>query len=392
MKRTIFFIGGGIILVGLLGFWLYSFLYGSPTNTTPNFTDFSLFNGGDNEEVAALPEIPVVENPQVDVSGEPLRQLTTKPVIGMQIVRNGSGEFMRYAEAGTGHIFDIDLKTGSETRVSQVSVPVASEAKFSQDGLWVAIRSGYVANDEVVLVKISTETDSDEKTTLPNVIDSFAFGSNNNFFFSEIAGSSLVGNSYNLDTKETIKIFSIPFTAATILWSQSTSTPHYALTKPAASLTGYLYAIKGGQISRTPISGRGLTAVAYSDIVFSTTDSKGNINTYSYNSNSNNIDTLGFPTLADKCVQSSGGSTLYCALNQNTTGTDLPDSWYKGSRSFDDRLWKRTKITSNEQVVNFSAAAGRPLDVYTPKLTTDSEMLYFINKIDQTLWIYEFSN
>ena len=110
MKRTYFYIAGGTILFLLIGFWVYSFLYGSPTNGDSVFTNLGIFGQNNTEEI--ITPLVIEENPTVDVATERLRQLTTKPVIGARIVDLASTTVMRYVEAGTGHIFDIDLVSG----------------------------------------------------------------------------------------------------------------------------------------------------------------------------------------------------------------------------------------------------------------------------------------
>ena len=67
MKKAYFFIGGGLIISILVGFWLYSFLYGSPTNSASIFTNLGIF-GQDNSVPFETPS-PVDEGaPYVDTT------------------------------------------------------------------------------------------------------------------------------------------------------------------------------------------------------------------------------------------------------------------------------------------------------------------------------------
>ena len=180
MKRTYFFIAGGVIVCILVGFWVYSFLYGSPTNDGSIFTNLGIFGQNNTEEIYTPPVIDEV--PTVDVNTEKLRQLTTKPVIGARIIDKASTTIMRYVEAGTGHVFDIDLVSGQEVRVSQISVPSAEKAVVSPNGSYVAIRSGLGNEGLVTLVDFSDLANPTSKK-LPNQMRTFAFGYNNELLF-----------------------------------------------------------------------------------------------------------------------------------------------------------------------------------------------------------------
>ena len=387
MKKIFYYLGAGVIILGLIGFWLYSFLYGSPNNATPQFANFDLFG---NETV--VPEVvpPVtIAPPVVDVALAKLRQLTTKPVIGMRIIVRGNNLLMRYVEAGTGQVFDISLKNGMETRVSPISIPVASEAIISDSGEYIAVRSSEQSGNEVVLIHIR-ESGTPSKETISASVTNFEFGTNNIFYYGTLVGATLEGRSYNLTTQETKRLFTVPFTAATILWSRQASASHYVLTKSAASLTSHLYEVRGANIIRTPISGRGLTVLPYQQsILFSIVEATGQVKLFNYSLVQKNTQLQIIPALADKCISELRGTNLYCAANLDTRDANLPDSWYKGLVSFDDRIWKIDKLGINSQIANPSTISGRPLDLNKIKITNDGRMLYFVNKIDQSLWVYE---
>jgi len=391
MKKIFYYLGAGVIILGLIGFWLYSFLYGSPNNATPQFANFDLFG---NETV--VPEVvpPVtIAPPVVDVALAKLRQLTTKPVIGMRIITRGNSTLMRYVEAGTGQVFDIDLKTGTETRVSPISVPLANEAKVSPSGRYVAIGSGIQTGNDVVVINLPETGTTPTKQNLPVSVANFDFGQDDVLFYSTVIRSTLEGRSYLPSTLETTKLFSVPFTAATVLWSNHASTSHYVLTKPANNLTSYLYEVKTGSLMRTPISGRGLTVLPYKDsILFSVIlaiDNADRLALYRYNITQKKTEGLVVGALAEKCISETIGTDIYCGANLDTPGSGLPDNWYKGLITFDDRIWKTSQSGASSQIANLRALSGRPIDIYKPQLTNNSEMLYFINKTDQSLWLYE---
>jgi hypothetical protein len=387
MKKILLYSIGGLIIVLLIGFWVYSFLYGSPNNDTPTFASFDFFGGEAAAPVESMPA-PTTETPRVDVAGAKLRQLTTKPVLGAQVINIGQAGTIRYVEAGTGHVFDINLDSGTEERVSQVSIPVASEAVVSQSGEYVAVRSGYTDNNEVVVIHIP-RTGTPSRQTLPANITSFAFGLNDVLYFAQVSGATLLGKSYRPQTLETSQLFTVPFTAATILWSDNASTSHFVITKPAATLTSYLYEVKAGNLVRLPLFGQGLLVVPHHKNLLWSMTSENGITMGMLDTETQNPSTLSVPTLVSKCVFSQGG-TIYCGADLEIgQKRNLPDAWFKGQTSFTDRLWSIDTEKVSTQIANPLTLSGRTIDVMSPELSPDEKMLYFINKMDSSLWLYE---
>ncbi|PIW96925.1 hypothetical protein COZ82_02310, partial [Candidatus Kaiserbacteria bacterium CG_4_8_14_3_um_filter_38_9] len=204
------------------------------------------------------------EKPVVNVASlAKLRQLTTRPVIGFREFQASSTapKFITYAEGGTGNIYTINLSSGEETRVSNVTIPIAEKAVFSGNGRFVAIRSGFTNKNEVMLVDLDDLNDI-KSEVLSFRINDFTFSNTDDFLFTETVSTGIIGRSLNPLTKEVKNIFNIPFQQVTMVWSRDGVTPHYAYPKASSLLLGYLYVIKEGSIVRVPISGSGLTAEA----------------------------------------------------------------------------------------------------------------------------------
>ena len=78
----------------------------------------------------------------------------------------------------------------------------------------------------------------------------------------------------------------------------------------------------------------------------------------------------------------------FCVSPFELTELNFPDSWYKGQFISEDNIWEigndaATMISSPSRTI------GRSLDIINLQITTDGKMLYFINRIDNTLWLYE---
>lgn len=384
MKRTYFFIAGGIIVCILVGFWVYSFLYGSPTNDGSIFTNLGIFGQNNTEEIYTPPVTDEV--PTVDVNTEKLRQLTTKSVIGARIIDKASTTIMRYVEAGTGHVFDIDLVSGQEVRVSQISVPSAEKAVVSLNGSYIAIRSGLGNEGLVTLIDLSDIT-SPSSTKLPNQMRTFAFGYNNELLFTETSLGQTEGKGYLPSTAATRRLFTAPFVAHEMAWSESSTTNHIIYTKPAASQIGYAYEVAASGLRRFPYSGFGMTITQSGGVRF-----VGRLMDGSYRAIIINAAGQGSESPAalipEKCVGSGGLGRQYCASPFELTERDFPDTWYKGQYISNDNLWEINGGSAT--LLAFpSRTLGRNLDVVDLRLSQDGQMLYFVNRIDNTLWLYE---
>lgn len=386
MKRTYFIVGAGIILSILVGFWVYSFLYGSPTNNDSFFTNLGIF-GQDNSVPVVTPDTLPEESPTIDVTNDPLRQLTTRPVVGMRALAVGSTTLMRYVEAGTGHIYDIDLATGRESRISNISVPVASEAAISPQGDYVAIRSGYNNQNELLLINL-TNRENPTSIVLPNQVESFTFAFNNELLFTEFSLGQTEGKGYLPSTGATRRLFTAPFTAHNMAWSNSSTTNHIIYTKPAASMLGYAYEITAGGLRRLTQSGYGLAVTQSNGVRFIGQQNNGTYITDIVDKDGKSFRSPG-AIIPEKCVAGARRADNYfCTGPFELRDSNFPDSWYKGSLVLDDYIWEARRGGATLLVYPLRSI-GRSLDITNITLSPDEKMVYFTNKIDKTLWLYE---
>jgi hypothetical protein len=392
MKKITLIIIGITAVIVLFLVWVYLLIYGTPTKVNEFFTDFSFFSGEAVTEITPDPT-PVDETPVVvDVVKDKLRQLTTRPVIGFYEFQATTTEpkFIHYAEAGTGHIYQINLVSGEEIRLSNTTVPNAETAVFSPDGNYVAIRSGYGISSEVVLITL-IPGGSGEAEPLTPIMTDFTFSFENELLYTEQSGIGTLGKAMSLKTKVSRTQFTIPFQQVTMVWSHDATTPHYVYPKATAKLNGYLYAIVNGTIVRQPIDGLGLTAKASADYIFYTEVPGAEPISYFYEITTRKLSSSPILLEPSKCDFSPRSkSTLYCGHELTTYSYNFPDDWYRGTRSFSDRIWLiDLKSQSASQIVSPPQVAGRDIDIIKMRVASDAKMLYFVNKNDNTLWLYE---
>lgn len=387
MKKTLLISGGILLILIAIGVWAYLFIMGTPKEGEGIFSNFGF--GNNDVPVITDGNPSIVDTSSVTQSGntQRLRQLTARPVAGATFIQGG----IRYAEKGTGHIYDIMFSTGNESAFSSVTTPRIVEAVFSPDGNRVALTS---ENNDGLDVYVSTITRDDQGTVkldgaaLPTNIREVSFSdTGESVYYLEETSAGATGRSYNFARKVTETLFSIPLRDTQVLWRD----PVYVYTTPTAEQAGYLYKLTGSTMSFTVLGEKGLMAIPYEEgLVLSTSVEEGLLSTayekgYAY--------TMPIGMFPDKCVDDpKATSTLYCAapLEFESLSAAYPDDWYKGIVSFVDALWK-IDVTKSEAVLvsDLLAESGRAIDVMEMGASEHGDYLYFINKNDDTLWMYD---
>ncbi|MCR4285697.1 MAG: hypothetical protein NUW00_02250 [Candidatus Kaiserbacteria bacterium] len=384
MKKPIFVTLSIIVTILILGIWAYLFTFGTPKDGAEIFTNFGL---GNNEGVSPV----IVDSTTVDVSdatqeGAPqaLKQLTLRPVAGATFT--GNDDVVRYVEQGTGHIYSINLVSGAESLISGTTLPGTREALFAKDGAQVAI-SIFDGAELKTLVGSAGEsaTQSFTGVTLPKGAQNIYFDTaTNTLMYTLKSETGISGYSYNTKKETGIQLFSIPLRDVTVLWGGESI---HVYTTPTASQTGYLYKISKNELTYVAEGGRGLMGFVFNDAPIVTTSEETGI--------ISSIVTSGIKTplpvavIPEKCV---GDETfLYCAVPRDFGNMEtFPDNWYKGVTSYSDTLWEIDIDNSIATVLsNFELESGRQIDVSKIGISEDNTRLYFINKNDNTLWMFD---
>ena len=392
MKRSVLIILGIVVVVLLLAVWVYVLFFNTTTPPEDTFTDL---NFDDTTDVSVTPPTEeVTPEPTVDVtSPKPLRQLTTGPVVGFAHVQAdaSSTPMVYYIEAGTGHTFSIDTKTGEETRVSGTTIPMSSAGAITPDGQFVMVQSGSGPTSEFVVGEISTTSDQLRSLRIGENIVDFVATVDNTFLYAVQSSNAIVAKEYFPLSNTSEIIFSVPFREATIAWGNEATAPHYVYPKTTSRLEGFLYEVVDGLLHRLPIDGYGLSAVGGEEYVLYGKQVGGFYQTVMYNKESRDEFVLDFDLLPEKCaVMTEENVPFLCASAFGAFGSGAPDNWYSGSVTHTDNVWEVWgEYAYTEQILDVSAESGRQLDIINLLLTSTTDYLYFQNKVDETLWVYE---
>ena len=394
MKRTLLIIGGVGIICILAGVWAYFLFFGTPNPDGGVFANFNLGNTDDPSVI--IPIEPEPTQPVVDVtSPERLRQLTTQPVAGFAEVQAtaDSAPEARYIEAGTGHIYSIDLETGVETRISATTIPLTNAGALTPNGQYALLQSGSGIGSEHVIGIISTTSDELRNFAIPGNITSFAATDDNTFMYATPAGNGLIARAYDPNTNTVEDLFQVPFRDATIAWGSSEAGPHYVYPHPTSRLEGYVYSYTDGVAARERASGYGLSAVGSSAGYIYSEVQDGEYNTHATNKLTSQTNATPLTIIPEKCVFAQIDATVaVCGITLAEFSYQMPDPWYKGEVRMNDDLWEYSiEGQSASLLVSPENATGRQLDIVRPQFGSNGANLYFQNKIDQTLWIYEYN-
>lgn len=389
MNRTILLIVGGVVLVVLLGLWGYLLFFNTPKDTPEIFSNFG-FGPEDDPSIVVNPEPEETdeEQPLVDVSAK-LLQLTTRPVAGYSASSTSTSTptVIYYGEVGTGHVYEINLGSGEEKRVSNTTIPSAHAMQISKDGRVVVARSGFDNIDDVILGTRTASSSELSLTVLPGTILDYALRDNTLFYLTPAEGGAVARalNTNNLTERD---LFTLPFSQVVMVWGETAAATHYVYPKPSYMMESALYKIQNGDLNRMPINGKGLVAEAKEEYVAFTTES------FSGYYEGNKISEIYLKILPEKCVFGTNATTsLWCArpiASEISTQEAYPDNWYKGTLNQTDWLWRFDLVSGSAySLIDLEGESGRMIDVDGFNVTSDEKYLMFINRLDNTLWSYE---
>lgn len=389
MRRTLFIVG--IIIIVLLASLLLFLLFASDEQKQGIF---NTFNFGDTTDATALIDtiVDTVTNDDSATSSIPLRQLTLKPVAGVtEMPASGSStvKIVYYVEAGTGHIFSLNSISGEENRISNITVPTANDALFTENAQVAAIISnGTSGGKTLTLVTLPQDGKELSSVVLSDKVENYYFNSDGVLLYTTMVGDTLFGKKYTLDTKKTETLFTLPFTEATVRF---TNNYMYTYPKRENVLEGYLYSVESGKLTREDLQGYGFSALARDKYVLYTYLERNLLLSGLYDTETKERLLLPFVLMAEKCEFMADGINIFCGVPQSVDKDDV-DNWYKGLYTSNDELWIIDSTTGGTTfVANPVELAGRPVDVTKPTSSKSGDHLYFVNKTDKTLWMFDYS-
>ncbi|MEI6843277.1 MAG: hypothetical protein WCK48_02110 [bacterium] len=415
MSKKLFIIIGivlAIILIILVGYY-FTTKPGVNTDTnTSVFKNFFPFGGNDTntstttETGVTLPE----KNTQQQNFVQKLRKIWSDPVAGAGIVDTKQGSVVRHIEKSTGHIYETELFSPVQNRISNTTIPLVYDAVWGNTNNSLIAR--YLRDDDQTIDTYtltlnqkgvaSTTLPKDATSTADNLIsgvqlpahitDYSVFDTNVFYLIQGSSGTSGIVSNFSGTKKK--QVWSSPLTE---LLSQFVNTNTVALTtKPYPNVSGYLYFINTTNGTSKKIIGdiSGLSTLVSPDatkVLFSSQTDSLTMSVYSISGKSSTQITPA--TFPEKCVWSTKDKNiLYCAVPRESLNGNSMTLWYMGYSQFTDDVWKYDlKNNTSSLIGNLYSESNEQIDVIKPLLSTNEQYLVFINKIDGSLWSLDLS-
>lgn len=386
----------GFVFVGLVVYLLSTNSTDTSNGGLSVFRKFLPFGGdtvvandGENNNT----ETPNQETPvNPENFNQPLRKLSSEPVAGAGTLDIKAGTVVRYMEKATGHIYEVELFSPKNGRISNTTIPLIYDAIWGNKNNSLVAR--YLSSDDTqvesyyLTLNNSSSTENTLKgVALPkNIEDVSSFGGN--FFYLIQNTNSSTGYMSDFNGKNKI-IWNSDIKELT---TQFVNSKIVALnTKPAQKIPGYLYFIDTttGQNRRILGDIAGLTTLSdplgEKVVLLSQNDS---VRFMFYTIKTKAYVDLSPITFPEKCVWSKKDTNIiYCAVPKDYIAGNSLISWYKGLISYSDDIWRYDVKNNIATIVeDLSKASSIDIDVIKPQLSENEQYLVFVNKKDDSLW------
>jgi hypothetical protein len=384
-----------LVLIGLIVFYFTSSQNptgnGGVVNTFKSFFPF----GGDEVINEDRPIVSDDDNNQNNNSTDitkKLRKLSSEPVSGAGTMDVKAGTVVRYIEKATGHIFEVELFSPRQGRISNTTIPKVYDAIWGNKNNSLIAR--YLKDDDSTVDTFSL-TIKETSTTTENTISGIAFPGNisdvsvfdTSVFFIEQTQSGSNGYLSNWSGGNKKIIWNSPIKE---LVSQYINGNTVALsTKMEENTDGFLYFVNTSNASMKKVLGniKGLSSLASPDatkVIYIKQGDDFSMNLYDLSKKT--YTTITPETFPEKCTWASK-NIVYCAVPKEGLSSGSLTSWYKGINQYTDDIWKYDLINNVSEIVSdLKNDGGEVIDVTKPLLSQNEQYLVFINKIDNSLW------
>ncbi len=387
----------GIILIALGGYY-YSQRKTASTETSGGFSFKNFFPfGGDSVTPEVVQNEPADNTTDTDTNTvdytKRLRKISKEPVSGAGVVTTKTGTIVKHIEKATGHIFETELWSSSQNRISNTTIPLAYDAVWTNDGKNLIAQYLKDDNETVDTYSLTLKNSTTTLETIsgtfiaPSINTSSLLGTNLFYLTSNTSGSA--GFISNIDGSKKKNVWNSEIRE---FLSQFVNQTTVALTtKPNENADGFLYFVNTTTGSSKKILGNipGLTTLVSSDAKFVLYSDTRDTITLNLRDIAKGLTQQITPaTFPEKCVWSTKDVTiLFCAVGNEASAPANMTNWFKGKVSFSDDIWRYDlKNNTAQLLIELSKESNEPIDVIKPIIDETDHYLVFINKINGQLW------
>ena len=389
-----------LFLISLVGYYL---ILQNNTDTGSGggsiFRNFFPFGGGATTEPPVIEEPPVIPPPPTQSATQKLRKISAEPVAGAGVLDVKAGTLVRHIEKATGHIFETELFSSNQNRISNTTIPLVYDAVWGNKNNSLVAR--YLKDDNqtidtygLLIKEVSTSTENTVSAIKlsENLSQISVFG--NSVFSLEHKPDSSLGFISNFDGTKKVQIWNSPVKE---LLAQYVNSKTVALTtKPDQNTEGFLFFVDTGNAQTKKIIGNvfGLSTLVNdtaTQLIF--LDQKDALRMFMFDVKSKSSTNMTPPTLPEKCVWSKKDrNIIYCAVPEEFMDRDSLTLWYRGFIYFTDNIWKYDiKNNISNVMTSLFNESREQIDVTKLLLSENEQYLVFVNKIDNSLWSLDLS-
>lgn len=406
-----------IIVLVILTAGVFGYLYlrqpsapATPAEEGPNFIatiwPFGRSESSEPQETQEPVDVSGYETPSEETTPvADLKKISSMPIAGYGIflkeryreAETEMASYVRYVDKLSGNVYQTFADNLDERKFSSTVVPKLYEALFGDNGKGVIMR--YLGSDEKSIQTFSGSLPEEvlgadrqenklEGSYLPENISGVSLSPDaSKLFYLLPAGEGVAGIMMDLSTGSKTQVFDSPFTQWLPDWPNDRLIS--LTTKPSSGVAGYVYALDPSTKEFRKLIGKinGLTALVSPGgrlILYANNILSMNI----LNRDSGEAIPVGIRTLPEKCVWNETSTALYCAVPKFPSGSEYPDTWYRGEVSFSDEIWRIEPTNGNGTLLAdpISVFGGEEVDAVNLKLESSEKYLFFMNKKDSYLW------
>jgi hypothetical protein len=298
---------------------------------------------------------------------------------------------LRYVERKSGNIYAYRVHSGALTRLSNRTIPGAAEASWLADGSVAFLRFVTIdaGGNQTVNTYALPASGTGGYALAQNLAQATAVGSSSVLtLVSGANGTTATLASASGSSQKTA--FTTPLSQIKSFYTKAGIVSE---TLPSALMPGYAFTLdKNGNFVRVagPLNGLSIlpnhagTAALVSYLDGST------LKLAELTFATQALTPLPVSTLAEKCVWTADDSSAYCGVPVALPSGTLPDDWYQGAVSFQDRIWQIDfdgRVA--ELVANLPALAKEPIDATSLTIDPSGDALGFVNRQDGSVWVYD---
>ncbi len=408
MKRALIITSAVIVILGI-GVFVYLAFFTSSAHLTvgSNANTFGTSSGtvptSDTSSGAATIVAPnlvkittgpvsagevVVDLPSILATTTVLSTSTTTATSTVSTPTYTAGDtLVRYIDRESGNVYEYRVGAQSLTRVSNKTLPGIQEASWLPDGSMAFVRFLSTTGNSQNIASYALPYNGTGGYFLQQDLDQVTVVGSSSVFTLMNGANGSIGSLAHADGSAVSMLFNSPLTSLIVHPSGSS---FIASTRAAAEIGGYAFTIASGKF--TPILGslNGLTVLpspSGKSLLYSYTDGSS-FHMSVMDISAGAVTSLPLATITEKCVWTPDSTAVYCAIPSTMTG-NLPDSWYQGTTSFTDKIW-RIDLSSRLATLILSPSDTAKTDIDAVNLAIDQNgrVLVFRNKKDGSLWAY----